>query len=175
MRGLMIGLVIGALLAASAIGVTGALAKDREAPCYVAKAETKFPGDDAPAADIAKWMAEGAASAGLPPELPVMAALVESGLRNLEYGDNDSAGFFQMRVAIWNKGEYFGFPSRPELQLRWFVDLAISFKSQRIAAGISTTDENLFGEWIADIERPPEQYRGRYQLRLLEARHLINS
>ena len=41
--------------------------------------------------------------AGLPPELPVMAALVESGVRNLNYGDADSVGFFQMRPSIWNR------------------------------------------------------------------------
>jgi hypothetical protein len=28
-------------------------------------------------------------------------------------------------------------------------------------------------EWIADAERPAEQFRGRYQLRLEEARSLI--
>lgn len=173
MRRLMIGLVLGALVAAGVFGVAGALAKDNAGPCYVAKAETKYPGDDASATDIATWMAFAAAQAGLPPELPVMASLVESNLRNLPAGDADSAGYFQMRLSIWDKGEYLGFASRPELQLRWFLDLAISFKSQRIASGLSTTDENTFGEWIADIERPPEEFRGRYQLRLEEARALI--
>src|SRR3712207_7734451 len=38
------------------------------------------------------------------PQLPVMAALVESGVRNLNYGDADSVGFFQMRMSIWNQG-----------------------------------------------------------------------
>jgi hypothetical protein len=31
----------------------------------------------------------------------------------------------------------------------------------------------MFGDWIADIERPATQYRGRYQLRLADARALI--
>jgi hypothetical protein len=172
-RGLMIGLVLGALVAGGGFGATAAMAKDQESACYVSKAESKYPGDSASATEIATWMADGAKEAGLPPELPVMAALVESGLRNLPAGDSDSAGYFQMRVSIWNMGEYLGFPSRPELQLRWFLDLAIAFKSQRIAAGLSTTDERFFGEWVADIERPAEQFRGRYQLRLEEARALI--
>jgi hypothetical protein len=30
-----------------------------------------------------------------------------------------------------------------------------------------------YGEWIADIERPATQFRGRYQLRLEEARKLL--
>jgi len=33
--------------------------------------------------------------------------------------------------------------------------------------------ELRYGEWAADILRPPAQYRGRYQLRLSEARSLI--
>ena len=41
-----------------------------------------------------------------------MAGLVESGLQNLDGGDADSVGFFQMRVGIWNKGDYAGL-SRP--------------------------------------------------------------
>ena len=32
-------------------------------------------------------------------------------------------------------------------------------------AGKSIDDPNQFGDWIADVERPAEQYRGRYQLR----------
>jgi hypothetical protein len=34
-------------------------------------------------------------------------------------------------------------------------------------------DPDQWGEWIADVERPPEHLRGRYQLRLREARQLI--
>jgi hypothetical protein len=52
-----------------------------------------------------------------------MAALVESGLKNLDYGDAD--------------------------------------------------DPQQWGEWIAEVQRPPEQFRGRYQLRLDDARQLI--
>jgi hypothetical protein len=122
-------------------------------------------------------MAAGARAAGLPPELPVMASLVESGLRNLEFGDADSVGYFQMRVPIWNVGEYQGFPDRPELQLKWFIDHAILFKQLRFAAGVTNLldDPSSWGEWIADVQRSPEHLRGRYQLRLEEARELIAS
>ncbi len=34
-------------------------------------------------------------------------------------------------------------------------------------------DPHQYGEWIADVERPAEQYRGRYQLRLDEAQALL--
>ena len=102
-----------------------------------------------------------------------MASLVESGVKNLNFGDADSVGFFQMRVGIWNQGEYAGFPEKPELQAKWFLDQAEAVKKQRISRGQSVTDPNQFGNWIADVERPAEQYRGRYQLRLDEARGLL--
>ncbi len=111
-------------------------------------------------------MAGEAQRRGLPPELPVMAALVESGLRNLPGGDADSVGFFQMRVSIWNRGDYAGYADRPELQLDWFLDHAEQ-------VGGRAGDGGGYGEWIADVERPAEQYRGRYQERLDEARDLL--
>jgi hypothetical protein len=132
-----------------------------------------YPGDNASQAELAKWLAKQADAAGLPPELPVMASLVESGVKNLNFGDADSVGFFQMRVGIWNKGAYAGYPEKPELQAKWFIDQALAVKKQRLAAGKSVTDPNQFGEWIADVERPAAQYRGRYQLRLGEARKLL--
>jgi hypothetical protein len=134
-----------------------------------------YPGDSASKAEVAQWMARQAKKAGLPPELPVMAGLVESGLRNINYGDADSVGFFQMRVGIWNRGEYAGYPQHAELQLKWFLDHAVALKEKRLAEGLKSfgTDPMKFGDWIADVERPAAQYRGRYQLRLDEARSLI--
>ena len=102
-----------------------------------------------------------------------MAALVESGLSNLDGGDADSVGFFQMRLGIWNSGEYAGYPTRPELQLEWFLDHAEAVGKQRAARGLPLDDPRGYGEWIADVERPAAQYRGRYQLRLDEARELL--
>lgn len=106
-----------------------------------------------------------------------MAALVESGLANLDHGHADSLGFFQMRVSVWNTGEYAGYADSPELQMKWFIDQALAIKQKRLAAGMSGfgTDPATFGEWIADVERPAEQYRGRYQERLEQARQLLAS
>jgi hypothetical protein len=134
-----------------------------------------YPGDDAGQEALAKWLAKSAEKAGLPPELPVMAALVESGVKNLNFGDADSVGFFQMRVGIWNKGEYAGYPDNPGLQIKWFIDTALAHKRQQIARGDADfgKDPGTWGEWIADVERPAEQFRGRYQLRLDEARRLL--
>jgi hypothetical protein len=104
-----------------------------------------------------------------------MAALVESNVKNLNYGDADSVGFFQMRLSIWNQGDYAGYPQNPGLQAKWFIDTALAVKRREIAAGNANfgKDASAWGEWIADVERPAEQYRGRYQLRLAEARRLL--
>ena len=133
----------------------------------------KYPGDDAPRAQLAAWMARAPHDRGLPPELPVMASLVESGVQNLSYGDADSVGFFQMRASIWDQGEYAGYAGRPELQLEWFLDHAEAVKQQRVARGLPVDDPARYGEWIADVERPAAQFRGRYQLRLDDARDLL--
>ncbi|MGB0872832.1 MAG: hypothetical protein ACPGYP_06815 [Solirubrobacterales bacterium] len=134
-----------------------------------------YPGDDATKEQHANWMANGAVVRGIPGELPVMAALVESGLKNLNYGDRDSVGFFQMRTSIWNKGEYKGYLQKPNLQLKWFTDTAAKVRLQYIIAGRPdpANDPASYGVWIADVERPAAQYRGRYQKRLGEARALV--
>ena len=131
-------------------------------------ASTPYPGDGAPKAAIAVWMARGATARGIPGELPVMAALVESGLVNLKSGDADARGYFQMREGIWG-ASYPGFPDNPDLQLDWFLDQAAAVRAAPYP------DETKWGEWVADVERPAEQYRGRYQLRLDEARQLIGA
>ena len=133
-----------------------------------------YPGDLAPPEQVAAWMAAEGQRRGLPAELPVMAALVESGMRNLPGGDADSVGFFQMRTSIWNRGDYAGYDQQPQLQLDWFLDHAEEVRRQRMAQGLPVRDPNHYGEWIADVERPAEQYRGRYQLRLAEARELLS-
>jgi hypothetical protein len=132
-------------------------------------------GDDASRVAIAHWMAAAARDAGLPGELPVMAALVESSLRNLPYGDADSVGFFQMRLSVWDHGAYAGYLARPELQLRWFVDHAVALRDARRSAGDPAFGEDPagWGEWIADVEQPFAAYRGRYQTQLEAARSLL--
>jgi cell wall-associated NlpC family hydrolase len=134
-----------------------------------------YPGDDAPKAQRAAWMAAAARDRGLPPELPVMASLVESGLSNLPGGDRDSVGYFQMRTSIWDQGAYAGYADKPERQLDWFLDQAEAVQKQRIARGLAVDDERQYGEWIADVERPAAQYRGRYQEQLDEAQALLRA
>lgn len=135
-----------------------------------------YPGDYAPKTTLAAWMAYGASARGVPGELPVMAALVESNMTNLAAGDSDTAGYFQMRLGIWNQGAYAGYPTNPQLQLNWFVDTALQVLASRRATDPSYgADETRYGEWVADVERPAAQYRYRYQLRLGDARALIGA
>ena len=135
-----------------------------------------YPGDAAAKTALAGWMAYGAGARGVPGELPVMAALVESNMTNLPPGDAGYAGYFQMRTDIWNQGAYAGYPTNPQLQLGWFVDSALELLASKRATdpGYGAT-EDRWGEWIADVERPAEQFRGRYQLRLADARALIGA
>ncbi len=129
-----------------------------------------YPGNDASPQQIARWMALHAKRAGLPPELPIMAALTESGMRNLPYGDRDSVGFFQMRLSVWDHGEYAGYVKHPGLQLKWFIDHALAARAAD--PGVAGSPSS-WGEWIAAVERPAVQFRGRYQLHLDTARELL--
>ena len=86
-------------------------------PVDLTGAPGAYPGDDAPKPQIAAWMAAEAKKRGLPAQLPVMAALVESNLTNVDYGDADSLGYFQMRVSIWER-DYPGFGKDPDKQTR---------------------------------------------------------
>lgn len=136
-----------------------------------------YPGNSASKSAVAQWMARDARARRLPGELPVIAALVASNLTNAQAGDADEVGFFAMRLGIWNIGKYAGFADHPDLQLTWFADQALAVWASRVAAGDLTfgSDPNGWGEWAADVERPPQQFRFRYQLRLEEARTLIGA
>ncbi|WP_051324069.1 NHLP-related RiPP peptide [Candidatus Solirubrobacter pratensis] len=164
-----------AAAAAPAAGALSPAVAEAAAAAFSGGGPVDYPGDDAPREQIAAWMAAQAHKRGLPPELPVMASLVESGMKNLHYGDADSVGFYQMRVGVWNQGDYAGYPDKPELQVKWFLDQAEAVKEQRLAAGKPIDDPNQYGDWIADVERPAEQYRGRYQLKLEEAQGLLKN
>jgi hypothetical protein len=170
-RGLVAGalaaLTLSAAVHAQDSGGGGMPAPDFSEPCPAV-----YPGDDATRERIARWMARGAADRGIPHELPVMAGIAESGLRNLR-GDSFS-GFFGMHESL-NAGEYRGFPRNPDLQLRWFLDTAGLVRQRRVAEGRPdpARDPASYGSWIADVERPAPENRSGYQPHLDEARTLI--
>jgi len=142
------------------------------APDFSEPCPAVYPGDDAARERLARWMARGAADRGMPHELPVMAAVAESGLRNLS-GPTYS-GFFSMHESL-NTGPYRGFRRNPDLQLRWFLDTAALHRQRRVAVGRAdpASDPSSFGSWIADVERPAPENRSGYQPHLGEARDLI--
>src|SRR3954451_5402154 len=148
-------------------GGGGMPAPDFSEPCPAV-----YPGDDAEQPRIARWMAGGAADRGLPHELPVMAGLTESGLRDLR--GSSFAGDFGMSRTV-NDGDYRGFPRNPDLQMRWFTDTAMLVRQRRVAEGRPdpADDPGAYGSWIADVERPARRYRSRYQTHLEEARGLV--
>jgi hypothetical protein len=139
-------------------------------PCPAA-----YPGDDAEQKAIARWMARGVAMRDLPQELPVMAGLAESGLRNLRHPGGSFFGFFGMHRSL-NAGPYRGFPRNPELQLRWFADTAVAVRQRAIAEGDEdfADDSEGYGLWIADVERPAPENRDGYQPYFDDADALLN-
>jgi len=167
--GLAIAILVLLALAPAAQAQGGAPAPDFSEPC-----PALYPGDEAGRERIARWMARGAAARGLPHELPVMAGIAESGLRNIRGGSYH--GFFGMHASL-NRGEYRGFPRNPELQLRWFLDTAGLVRQRRVAEGRvdPAGDPGAWGIWIADVERPAAENRDNYQPHLDEARRLVAS
>jgi cell wall-associated NlpC family hydrolase len=144
-----------------------------EAHADLTGAPDAYPGDNADQTLIAAWMARKAQEAGLPPELPVMAALTESHLRNLDYGDASSVGYFQM-LSDWNHwdgGKYSGFANKPELQMQWFIDHAVAYKDRYQGKH----GAYWMGQWAADVERPRQDLRGRYAEHYNEALHMLRS
>jgi hypothetical protein len=169
-----------ALLAAAIVLLTAAPARAQSGgtpvpgpgdPCPAA-----YPGDDADRKPLARWMARAAALRDVPQELPVMAALAESGMRNLNMKGNPFAGFFSMHRSL-NKGDYRGFPRKPELQLLWFLDTAVLVRQREIAEGDEDygTSSDSYGIWIADVERPAPQNRDGYQPYFDDADGLLTS
>jgi len=142
------------------------------APYFSEPCPALYPGDDAARERIARWMARGAADRGLPHELPVMAAIAESGLGNIR--GTSYHGFFGMHESL-STGEYRGFPRNPELQLEWFLDTAMLVRQRLLARGHPDPagSSSSFGEWIADVERPAPQNRSAYQPHLADARRLV--
>lgn len=59
------------------------------------------------------------------------AAVTESGMRNLNYGDRDSIGVLQLRVSLWGRTT----ASSPSLSARWFLRQAIRIQSRYYSAG----------------------------------------
>jgi hypothetical protein len=94
------------------------------------------------------------------PKKHVLAALatgqVESGFRNLTYGDADSQGWRQERASLYPN------PTNLKASVRRFYQEAAKLdRGQRP------------GELAADVQRPAAQYRGRYRAVMPEMKQLL--
>ncbi len=108
---------------------------------------------------------------GLPPELPIITALVESNFRNVNFGDRDSLGMFQQRAA-WGPRSV---RLNPIKSARMFFDGgrggqrgAVDFKHHFKGRGPSA-----YGAWAQAVQ--VSAFPDRYQQRMGEARRLLRA
>lgn len=100
--------------------------------------------------DVARTIIQVGQEMGLSEEYIVgalSAGIVESGLRNVNYGDRDSLGVFQQRA-------HYG-SAEQRLDVRRSAQMFYQ-EMLRVKPGAN------LGEWVADTQRPAKQYRGRY-------------
>lgn len=82
--------------------------------------------------------------------------IVESGLQDLEGGDRDSYGFRQQRESIYGRDNL-------QTQINNFFDEWEQFDKPGFNPG----------QTAANVQRPAEQYRGRYAQHIAEAKKLL--
>lgn len=88
------------------------------------------------------------------------AAIVESGLRNINYGDRDSVGLFQQRTSQgWGTIEQI---LDPRYSARKFYEAMLR------ASG------DTLGERVANTQRPAKEYRGRYAEQMNKAAGILD-
>lgn len=138
---------------------------------------SSYPGDNAGPQAIARWMGAAAQKYGLPPELPVMAALAESGLKNhAPYPDGGPSyddlamGFFSIHPsrARSNGYDWEQMRRRPQLQIEWFIGEANKIKSRWASKGPSG-----YPGWIQDIEKSANPTGSQYAAQYSRARSLL--
>lgn len=78
----------------------------------------------------------------------ISAGIVESGLRNLDFGDRDSLGVFQQRPS-----QGWGSPEQ-------VTDVA--YAARKFYEAMLRADGADLGELVANTQRPAEEFRGRY-------------
>lgn len=116
-------------------------------------------------------MVKQARAAGVPPELPLMTALVETRMRNLNYGDRDSIGLFQQRNAWGSRADRLN----PAKATKMFLyggkqgqRGATDYK--KLFGKLPPTARNL-GRWCQKVQ--VSAFPGRYAKMYQEARRLM--
>ena len=105
-----------------------------------------------------------------------MASLVESGLQNLS-GRRSRLGRLlpDAHEHLGPGGRTRATPTSPSASSTGSSTRPRRSASSGSRAGSPLDDERQYGEWIADVERPAAQYRGRYQEQLDEAHALLRA
>ena len=138
-----------------------------------------YPGDDSTVRELAEFCGAVALDRKLPQVLPVMGSVPEltaawtseGDLRHipgyLTNVDACSVGLWQQQADDLGCGT-FGWGTRDQLiqvpfALGRFLDVALEVAEDRPERHGGTTDPAVLGEWCADVQRPLEVYRYRYE------------
>jgi hypothetical protein len=139
---------------------------DPRALCADGRADPLFATPEQPPADTLDrqawgcWMAAEATAAGLPPTLPLMAALAHSGLRNLSAGEH-GAGFFALDAGAAYAPPGHGLPRDAQPDAAWWLerpDAQLDAVLRRLGdAGGGARDAQLddpaaLGRWAAEAD-----------------------
>ena len=102
-----------------------------------------------------------------------MAALIESGMRNLTAATPTRSASSRCAPGSGTAARTRATPTARSSSSTGSSTTPKRCRRSASRAGLPIDDPKHYGDWIADVERPAEQYRGRYQLRLDEARELL--
>lgn len=119
-----------------------------------------------------RLFAQAAKAAGVPPELPIMTALVETNFQNLTWGDRDSIGYFQQRNAWGSRADRLNPASAVHMFLhggKGGQPGAVAYKRQFGGAHDAAT----LGRWAQAVQQ--SAFPGRYAQRFSQARALLRS
>jgi hypothetical protein len=139
-----------------------------------------YPGNNSTKEALAGYCAAVAADRGLPPILPVMtyavelapAATYDGNLEDisgyLNNVDHCSVGLFQQQADDLGCGD-FGWGTYDQLirvpyALNRFLDVALEKAEGYETRHAGQEHPSILGEWCADVQRPLEEYRDRYEL-----------
>lgn len=89
------------------------------------------------------------------------AAIVESGLKNVNYGDRDSVGLFQQRTSQ-------GWGTKQQI-------MDPRYSSRKFYEAMLRADGDTLGERVANTQRPAKQYRGRYGEQMNKAAGVLSA
>ncbi|WP_245866331.1 NlpC/P60 family protein [Prauserella marina] len=116
---------------------------------------------------IAESIVSVGAARGLPPQawqIAVQAGMAESGLRNLDYGDRDSLGIFQMRPSMgWGTPEQL---QDVHYQINKFFDVLLEvpgWEDMRPGEAAQAVERSAFPERYHEFEVAAQQVLGTVQ------------